>query len=138
MGHVDPMNTDTDSPRIVRYADLVPCFDAFIDTRTPGSDKKENFTIIGPGVSENPNQHVHIAEPHGSGEVSGHYHPKARLSRGSARPAFLLDHTRLILPAFGTYTGGLRTSDPALAGLMAPQALAILTGPTPLPCPMPR
>ena len=52
-------------PRIVRYDDLVPCFDAFIDTRTPGSDKKENFTIIGPGVSENPNQHVHISEPHG-------------------------------------------------------------------------
>jgi mannose-6-phosphate isomerase-like protein (cupin superfamily) len=51
--------------RVVRYADLKPCFDAFIDTRTPGSDKKENFTIIGPGVSENPNQHVHIAEPHG-------------------------------------------------------------------------
>jgi len=52
-------------PRLVRYSDLVPCTDAFIDTRTPGSDRKENFTIIGPGVSENPNQHVHIAEPHG-------------------------------------------------------------------------
>ncbi len=52
-------------PRIVRYDELIPCMDAFIDTRTPGSDKKENFTIIGPGVSENPNQHVHIAEPHG-------------------------------------------------------------------------
>lgn len=51
--------------RIVRYGDLRPCYDAFIDTRTPGSDKKENFTIIGPGVSENPSQHVHIAEPHG-------------------------------------------------------------------------
>jgi quercetin dioxygenase-like cupin family protein len=51
--------------RIVKYADLRPCFDAFIDTRTPGSDQKENFTIIGPGVSENPNQFVHIAEPHG-------------------------------------------------------------------------
>jgi len=51
--------------RIVRYNDLRPCRDAFIDTRTPGSDQKENFTIIGPGVSENPNQHVHIAEPHG-------------------------------------------------------------------------
>ncbi|MEM1052673.1 MAG: cupin domain-containing protein [Pseudomonadota bacterium] len=51
--------------RVVRYGDLKPCFDAFIDTRTPGSDKKENFTIIGPGVSENPNQHVHIAAPHG-------------------------------------------------------------------------
>ncbi len=53
------------STRVVRYADLRPCFNAFIDTRTPGSDKKENFTIIGPGVSENPAQHVHISEPHG-------------------------------------------------------------------------
>ena len=51
--------------RIVRYADLRPCTNAFIDTRTPGSAAKENFTIIGPGVSENPDQHVHIAEPHG-------------------------------------------------------------------------
>jgi quercetin dioxygenase-like cupin family protein len=51
--------------RIVRYADLVPCLNAFIDTRTPGSETKENFTIIGPGVSENPRQHVHIVEPHG-------------------------------------------------------------------------
>jgi mannose-6-phosphate isomerase-like protein (cupin superfamily) len=51
--------------RVVRYADLVPCLNAFIDTRNPGSEAKENFTIIGPGVSENPEQHVHIAEPHG-------------------------------------------------------------------------
>ena len=52
-------------PRIIRYGELVPCRDAFIDTRSPGSDAKENFTLIGPGVSENPAQHVHIAEPHG-------------------------------------------------------------------------
>lgn len=51
--------------RLVRYADLRPCTNAFVDTRTPGSDRKENFTIIGPGVSENPNQYVHIPEPHG-------------------------------------------------------------------------
>lgn len=51
--------------RLVRYADLKPCLNAFVDTRTPGSDKKENFTIIGPGVSENPDQHVHIPEAHG-------------------------------------------------------------------------
>jgi mannose-6-phosphate isomerase-like protein (cupin superfamily) len=51
--------------RMVRYADLIPCYNAFIDCRTPGSEAKENFTIIGPGVSENPDQHVHIAEPHG-------------------------------------------------------------------------
>lgn len=51
--------------RVVRYADLRPCYNAFIDTRSPGSEAKENFTIIGPGVSENPEQFVHIAEPHG-------------------------------------------------------------------------
>ncbi|WP_409845188.1 cupin domain-containing protein [Brevundimonas sp.] len=51
--------------RIVRFADLIPCTTAFIDARTPGSDAKENFTIIGPGVAENPDQHVHIREPHG-------------------------------------------------------------------------
>lgn len=51
--------------RLVRYADLKPCLNAFIDTRSPGSDKKENFTIIGPGVAENPDQHVHIGLPHG-------------------------------------------------------------------------
>lgn len=51
--------------RLVRYDDLVPCKNAFVDTRTPGSNAKENFTIIGSGVSENPNQHVHVPEPHG-------------------------------------------------------------------------
>jgi mannose-6-phosphate isomerase-like protein (cupin superfamily) len=53
------------SRRLVRYADLRPCTNAFVDSRSPGSDRKENFTIIGPGVSENPNQYVHIPEPHG-------------------------------------------------------------------------
>ncbi len=51
--------------RIVRYGDLVPCKTAFIDAHTPGSDQKENFTIIGGGVSESPDQHVHIGIPHG-------------------------------------------------------------------------
>jgi len=51
--------------RLVRYKDLKPCHTAFIDTRSPGSDKKENFTIIGPGVAENQEQHVHISLPHG-------------------------------------------------------------------------
>jgi len=63
--HTEHLKPRMQARHIVRYNDLRPCFDAFIDTRTPGSDKKENFTIIGPGVSENPNQHVHIADPHG-------------------------------------------------------------------------
>lgn len=51
--------------RIVRYGDLQPCKTAFIDAHTPGSDQKENFTIIGGGVSESPDQHVHIKETPG-------------------------------------------------------------------------
>lgn len=51
--------------RLVRYDDLRPCTTAFIDAKSPGSDRKENFTIIGPGVAENPDQHVHINLAHG-------------------------------------------------------------------------
>jgi len=51
--------------RIVRYGDLVPCKTAFIDAHTPGSHQKENFTIIGGGVSESADQHVHIKETPG-------------------------------------------------------------------------
>lgn len=60
-----PWSPSAMAARIVRYADLAPCYNAFIDCRTPGSEAKENFTIIGPGVSENPAQHVHIAQRHG-------------------------------------------------------------------------
>lgn len=83
----------------------------------------------------------HMADPAASAEVSGHYHPKHRLplgGRGLWRPCFLADHARVILPAFGAYTGGLRAADPALRGLMAPGARAILTGAPPLTVPMPR
>lgn len=74
----------------------------------------------------------HIAEPAAApGEISGHYHPKARLSlRGQsiARPCFLADAKRLILPAFGTYTGGLDIRDRAYDRLLGPEATAFLTG----------
>lgn len=83
----------------------------------------------------------HIAMPEGRAEVSGHYHPKARLRlRGASlsRPCFLVDATRVILPAFGTYTGGLSTTDPALDGLMDPTARAVLIGIRTHAIPMPR
>ncbi|QBY01197.1 ligase-associated DNA damage response endonuclease PdeM [Rhodophyticola sp. CCM32] len=83
----------------------------------------------------------HIAKPGASAEISGHYHPKAQLptrARRITRPCFLLDQARLILPAYGTYTGGLRSSDPALSGLMAADAQAILLTDPPLCVPMPR
>ena len=66
--------------RIVRYGDLQPCKTAFIDAHTPGSDQKENFTIIGGGVSESPDQHVHITIPHGFNIGAAGQPPKCRNS----------------------------------------------------------
>ncbi|WP_420328335.1 cupin domain-containing protein [Mameliella sp.] len=66
--------------RIVRYGDLQPCKTAFIDAHTPGSDQKENFTIIGGGVSESPDQHVHISIPHGFNIGAAGQPPKCRNS----------------------------------------------------------
>lgn len=59
-------------------------------------------------------------EPHGKtapGEIAGHFHPKTtvhtRLARFSGR-CFVTDHARLIMPAFGAFTGGLNIGDPAI------------------------
>ena len=70
------------------------------------------------------------------GEGSGHYHPKGRLPGGSgARACFVLSRGRLILPAFGRYTGGLCARDPAIRAL-APEGLALLLGPRVTPVPL--
>ncbi|MEM9148838.1 MAG: cupin domain-containing protein, partial [Pseudomonadota bacterium] len=73
--------------RIVRYGDLRPCKTAFIDAHTPGSDQKENFTIIGGGVSESPDQHVHITIPHGFNIGAAGQPPKCRNSLHSHHTA---------------------------------------------------
>lgn len=52
-------------------------------------------------------------------EISGHFHPKASIdsrAKRISRPCFVTDGgTRLILPAFGSFTGGLDVRDPAIA-----------------------
>lgn len=73
--------------RIVRYGELIPCKTAFIDAHTPGSNQKENFTIIGGGVSESPDQHVHITLPHGFNIGAAGQPPKCRNSLHSHRTA---------------------------------------------------
>lgn len=50
---------------LVRYMELIPGTSAFIDARTPGSDLKDNFCIIGAGVAESSRQHVHIRDTAG-------------------------------------------------------------------------
>ncbi len=67
------------------------------------------------------------------GEVAGHLHPGARLvRRGRAvrRPCFASDGERMILPAFGAYTGTLNILDRAYAGLFDEAGLtAYMIGP---------
>lgn len=55
-----------------------------------------------------------------AGEVSGHLHPVARIAhrgRGVSRRCFAADATRMVMPAFGAYTGGLNVRDAAFADL---------------------
>lgn len=71
----------------------------------------------------------HIAQPAIiGGEVSGHYHPKVRIKtkvRAISGKCFIHDGQRLIMPAFGAYTGGLSVFDQAIADLF-PQKSEIL------------
>ena len=53
-------------------------------------------------------------------EVAGHLHPAARLvlkGRAIRRRCFVGCSRRLVMPAFGAYTGGLNVADPAFAAL---------------------
>ena len=51
--------------RLVRRTDMVPERVAFIDCKMPGSHLKENYSLIGPGVTQSKEQKVSIPEPHG-------------------------------------------------------------------------
>ena len=53
-----------------------------------------------------------------SGEIAGHLHPVARVSRRGravSRRCFAADGERVVMPAFGAYTGGLNVRDRAFA-----------------------
>ena len=54
------------------------------------------------------------------GEIAGHLHPVARVAhrgRAVSRRCFAADATRLVMPAFGAFTGGLNIRDAAFADL---------------------
>ncbi len=59
----------------------------------------------------------------GKPEVIGHFHPKTSVRLAGQKltgKVFILDEQRLIMPAFGAFTGGLAVADPAISGLLAP------------------
>lgn len=66
-----------------------------------------------------------------AGEVAGHLHPVATVAGYGARVrrrCFLTDGSRMVLPAFGAYAGGLNVVDPALAGLFQTPPTALILG----------
>ena len=77
-------------------------------------------------------RHIATSAP---AEVSGHYHPKHRVT-GRSRPAFLFDQKRMIMPAYGAYTGGLASNTPVLRDLFEGPVTAILTGHKAIPAPV--
>jgi uncharacterized protein len=61
-------------------------------------------------------------------EIAGHLHPAARLSLHGytlRRPCFVGNGMRLVLPAFGTFTGGVNILDPAFEPLFGNDGLRV-------------
>ena len=61
-------------------------------------------------------------------EIAGHLHPAARLymhGYSIRRPCFVGNGLRLVMPAFGTYAGGLNILDDAFEPLFASDGMAV-------------
>lgn len=71
------------------------------------------------------------SRPELSGEICGHHHPKAAIAvRGGtqSRACFVTDTRRVMLPAFGAYTGGLDVTHPEIARLFPRGGRVFLLG----------
>jgi len=72
----------------------------------------------------------HEADPRDSRpELSGHFHPKLRVrvrGRQVSRRCFVATPTKLILPAFGTLTGGLDADHPEIVRAVGAGAEALV------------
>ena len=67
----------------------------------------------------------------GAGEVAGHLHPCGKVTmrgRSVRRRCFVSDGHRLVMPAFGAYTGGLNVRDAAFEPLFPKGFTAYLLG----------
>ena len=59
------MTQDEARTRLVPRAEMVACKLAFIDCKMPGSEAKENYSLIGAGVTQSRDQVVNLTDPHG-------------------------------------------------------------------------
>jgi DNA ligase-associated metallophosphoesterase len=73
----------------------------------------------------------HQALSGAQGEISGHYHPKAAVpARGTSvrRPCFITDARRVVMPAFGAYTGGMDVREATISRLFPRGGRVFLLG----------
>lgn len=116
------------SPMRVRLASLVRGRDWFWvagnhDPEPPAGLPGESAESISIGALTFRHTPGEAAAP---GEVAGHLHPCAVVvQRGRAvrRRCFASDGLRLVMPAFGAYTGSLNVLDRAYSGLFRPDGL---------------
>jgi DNA ligase-associated metallophosphoesterase len=62
-------------------------------------------------------------------EISGHFHPKLRLNvkgRRVSRRCFVASQSKIIMPAFGSLTGGLDAHHPEILGSVGNKASALV------------
>ena len=62
-------------------------------------------------------------------EISGHFHPKLRLhlrGRQVSRRCFVMSPNKIIMPAFGSLTGGLDADHPEILGSVGGHAAALV------------
>jgi DNA ligase-associated metallophosphoesterase len=62
-------------------------------------------------------------------EISGHFHPKLRLhlkGRHVSRRCFVTSSSKMIMPAFGSLTGGLDAHHPEILGSVGADAAALV------------
>jgi DNA ligase-associated metallophosphoesterase len=62
-------------------------------------------------------------------EISGHFHPKLRVNlkgRRVSRRCFVVSANKIIMPAFGTLTGGLDAHHPEILRCAGPDAAALV------------
>lgn len=114
---------------------LVTALDGIAVTWVAGNhDPTPPIGLPGEAVEElrdDPLTFRHIPTPRAVGEIAGHLHPRAvapTRAGGVARACFISDGRRVLMPAFGAYTGGLDAADPAIAGLFPRGGRAFLLG----------
>ncbi|PLW74873.1 ligase-associated DNA damage response endonuclease PdeM [Cohaesibacter celericrescens] len=109
------------------------------DPQAPASLGGEAQTVIcldGIGLTHEPGSllsAIQDGEPEVKAEIAGHLHPVAKISnrqrgRSLRRRAFVVTQQRVILPAYGSYTGGLDVQHVAFQPFLTRETRLIVIG----------